>query len=265
MSDRSTDYYHLLTRCLSQERLDAYARRLPTQPADELEILAHYLWNISLSQALYPALQAFEIALRNNIHAVMTAAYNTPTWFKGKPAGPTLEPHHHRLIVDAEAKLRKRRKGNPKSPTPGEIIAELNLGFWVGLFNKEYDPSVHSIWRGNRITSVFPFIPPDESFTKHNRRIYRTRHAISQILGRIHRLRNRVSHHEPIWYWKAPPEIHSLDDQHRELLEVIGWMNPALYETLILLDEFPTIYEAGPGAFREKLQYLVDHIELPLP
>lgn len=66
----------------------------PPGGSDE-EILATYLWNIELASALFPALAALEVALRNSLHQALVAYFVTPigsippACSLRSPAGPT--------------------------------------------------------------------------------------------------------------------------------------------------------------------------------
>lgn len=258
-------FFSRLATWLSQDRLDAYARRIP-QPSTELDVLAHYYWNTALCQALYPTIQSVEIAVRNSLHRALSDAYGTERWFSD-PNGPALlSGQHDRVraaLRDLEKRDRRRLKtSHPPPPIPGRVIAELSFGFWVSLFNDEFDPSVHSLWRGDLLIKSFPNIPHDEPAGKRKRHIYRTRRALSVPLNRVLRLRNRISHHEPIWYWKAPP-VQNLGQQHDEVLELLGWIDPILEETAILLDEFPTTYGQGPAFYRAKLDTFISTLNSP--
>lgn len=76
----------------------------------------------------------------------------------------------------------------------------------------------------------------------------RTRKTLSTRLNKVRHLRNRTFHHEPIWHWA------DLLQQHNELIETIGWINPALQETVkILVDRFPMIYHQGTQPYHEQL------------
>lgn len=258
-------YYDALSACLSPARLGAYARRLgPT--AGKLDILAHYLWNAALSQALYAPVQALEVTLRNSLHAAASAAYGTDRWFDA-PGGPGLGVWHQQEIARALARLagndrRRLRTPTPTPPATGRIVAELTFGFWVGLFGDAYDPAAHPLWRGDLLIRTFPHIPPDEPLTRRNRRIFRTRRALSVRLNRLLRLRNRVMHHEPIWYWRDPP-IGNLGEQHNEILEVLGWVSPTFRATTALNDQFPVVYGQGPTPYRAQLDTFVATLPFP--
>ena len=258
------DYYNHLVRWLSQDRLGAYARRIP-QPGSELDVLAYYLWNVALSERLYSTIQAVEIAVRNSLHNALSDTYDTERWFSD-PSGPTLLNWQNERVMKVLQGLEKRdqrrlRTPHPPPPVPGRVVAELNFGFWIALFNNEFDPSVHPLWRGDLLIKSFPNIPPDESSRKRNRKSYRNRKALSIPLNRVLNLRNRISHHEPIWYWKAPP-IQNLGEQHDEALELLGWIDPMLRETAQLLDEFPAVYGQGPAPYRVKLTSFISALDL---
>lgn len=257
-------YYDLLVARLSRARLDAYARRL-LQPADKVDVLAHYLWNTALGQALYAPIGALEVAVRNSLHTAASGIYGTDRWFDD-PRGPRLERWQQNAIADAISRLTRLDRRRLRTPTlplaTGRIVAELHFGFWVGLFNDGYDPAAHPLWRGNLLIRTFPAIPPDEPATTRNRRVYRNRRALSVRLNRVLRLRNRISHHELIWYWQDPP-IANLGAQHNEILELLGWIDPVVRDTAALLDDFPAVYGHGPAPYRAKLDTFIAALNLP--
>ncbi len=249
-------YYAALRDLYSPARLDAYARRLGPS-ADPLDILAYYLWNTALSQALYDPLQALEVGLRNSLHRAAAQHYGQERWFD-HPHGPVLEQWQRDEMAKAIKRLNSGDRRRLKTPTPpppstGRVIAELTLGFWVGFFDKRYDPSAHPLWRGTLLIETFPHLPPDEPIAVPNRRIYRTRHTLDVRLSRILRLRNRVMHHEPIWYWQDPPTIADLGEQHDDVIEVLGWLSPVLRATTELTNTFPAFYAEGVASQRTRL------------
>ena len=63
----------------------------------------------------------------------------------------------------------------------------------------------------------------------------------------IRRLRNRVSHHEPIWH------LPNLAEQHAEILETIGWISPAMLAVTRMLDRFDSVYTMEPQRYIEEL------------
>ncbi len=157
-----------LRRTISPERFGTYERL-----ADGDELAAFYLYtlNAALGSAFHGPLQALEVALRNSVHALMTAAEGR-AWYDTAPLHET----QRAAIRGARQALRRERKPE----TPGGIIASTNLGFWVGLFAKRYDAS---LWR--------PVLHRAFDPTPARRRVHGQ-------LDRVRTLRNRIAHHEPI-------------------------------------------------------------------
>ena len=202
------------------------------------------IWNMELSQAIYPALQSVEVALRNGIHAAGTARFGAPDWFRD-PAVLRLQRREQQMLDRATDQIWERqghspgaiRKGTmlpPSLPAVDDHVAEMMFGFWTGLLNAPYQRLLWGTRPGgvNLTAAAFP----------HAGRRDRQRAVIFPLVNRQRYLRNRVSHHEPIWNWRP-----SLADAHRETLMVLGWVSPALLAVTTLMDPFPAIYARGHG------------------
>jgi hypothetical protein len=79
-------------------------------------------------------------------------------------------------------------------------------------------------------------------------RAIRTRANVSKRFQRIRILRNRIFHHEPIWYWQDLPK------QHADILEAIGWIEDAAGDLVATVDNFPAVYSTGLDDIRQSLQ-----------
>lgn len=79
--EKQNQIFDELRVIFSQERLDGYLDHAHCNNSKN-EALIAYSWNIELSQALYPALQILEIALRNSLHDSITESYQTERWFE---------------------------------------------------------------------------------------------------------------------------------------------------------------------------------------
>lgn len=207
-----------LSQSISESRLGPY-RRAGTSAA---ETFANYLWNIALSESLYPVLQGLEITLRNRIHIAATATFGRDDWF-----GSVLVAQEVRILSIAEARLKQANK----LTQPDDLVAALPLGFWVNLFYRRYE---QKLWP-RLLKEVFPYLPAN----------LRRRNYVSQRLAPIRHLRNRVFHHEPVWHWT------DLAQHHQEVLETIGWINPDMQVLAQSLDRFPEVYALGAGGYRE--------------
>ena len=199
----------------------------------ELEMLVNYLWNLELSEAIYPSLHAAEVSLRNSIHAAASAHYRTEFWFDQPDV---LLPRQQHSVEAARQKVIS--DNNPL--TAGRIVARLHFGFWTSLFNDPYErqmpskPADRLYWhdQNNRPALLLVAFP-------HLARQYRSRAKVFGYFDNLRELRNRVAHHEPIW---ARPY---LDREHRQLLHAIGWVSPQMREAIALCDRFSNVHRHG--------------------
>jgi hypothetical protein len=207
---------------LSDLRLNTY--RLHQTEPDEL-VLARYRWNLALGQSFYPSIGLLEVTLRNNLHRVMTAHYSTDRWYDQNPS--VLRVIEQEGIQ--KAKLQLLNTGKPEEPD--RLIAELSFGFWTGLLGTDYE---QQIWHRNaNLAKAFPFIPK-----KH-----RLRAKIAGMLKEIRVLRNRISHHEPIFKMSRLPNV---DINVQDLLQ---WLSPNMLLLLPVGESFADIHNRGPEAY----------------
>jgi Abi-like protein len=193
---------------------------------DKQDIIARYIWNVALSEALYPTLAILEVALRNRIDQaiveLLASDWLEPTssfW----PRNRSLE--HTKLVETIRYLAPKHNRGH--------LVAELTFGFWIGLFKNEYKPL---IWNKRR---VFDAIFPNCSL-KCVDRVSKIRPQLR--VARI--LRNRISHHEAIF------DIPQLGKTLKQIQQVISWVSsdgPLLLEPL---DRFHRIYTEGWEAYK---------------
>ena len=216
------DFVNSLLESISDSRLNIY--RDKTIADNDSVAFARYLWNIELSESLYPVLHGVEVVLRNSVHSNISRIYDSVDWFDA-------------VSIDREARAlkdaRDRLKSQNKNSYPDSIVSTLTFGFWVNLFHRRYE---QTLWP-RLLSEVFPYMPD---------RI-RTRRYVYRRLERIRNLRNRVFHHEPVWHWN------DLAQHHQEALEVIGWINPDMLSIVTLVDRFPEVYARGPDRYQEEL------------
>ena len=215
-------FHSNLRKAISNDLIGPY-QRFGTQ--SEPAICAAFAWNIVLCESLYPALNGFEIALRNAIHFAAIGRFGSENWFNGRLK-----------TQEAELLIRSRRRIDPSGLEPvvaAKLVGGLSLGFWVNLFKGRYE---RILWP-QLLRKVFPYA------TKHQS----SRELLYQRLNRIRRLRNRVFHHEPIWHLPDLPE------QHRLILETIGWISPEMLAMTRLLDRFDSVYTRGADHYEREL------------
>lgn len=223
------DYFEIEHEVISSARLGRYAMQSAT-PAEDL---AKYAWNMELCEAMYPLLHGFEVALRNRVHSELWRHLGYQRWFD--PQRNILRKDEMKLVKGAIRKLRR----NKKQPNVGRIIAELSLGFWIHLFSLKYE---QLLWHSRLLHDVFPYAPRQELGI----------HKVRARLNRIHYLRNRVFHHEPIWHWS------NLKRLHEEILETTAWLSKDWSRVLIMHDRFPAVLAAGYKPILRRIEALDD-------
>jgi len=204
--------YEQLELSISKDRLDEYANILKTNKTKT--IFTYYILNSEISKSLYIPLQNLEVALRNNIHKALAKYHDTDKWYEVENF---LSFNEIKKINEAKHKLSKSRQ----EITASKVISELSFGFWTSLFNKNYD---QKIWN-KHIKQIFPNMP----------KYKRNRIIVSEQINAIRYYRNRIFHFDHIFSKKDLPQIHI------NILNMIKWLNLALYDVTIEFDEFNDI------------------------
>jgi hypothetical protein len=231
-------YLDQIRKTISKDRFDAYRR---SGDRDDFDVLARYLWNTMLCEALYLPMQAFEIALRNSLYTGIESVYpaaeaaciNVTSWLDFK--APIIHPNDVHRIADAKSEL--KRQG--KELTVGRLIAELNLNFWRKLLHRPYGDRATSA-PGNFWPRLIPIVFPDVD------RRFNNIARISDAVDEIYAMRNRMFHHEPIF--------DGVLQKHGTLLRVIRWMEPELEATVREFDRFPETFKLQPEGLRDRLE-----------
>jgi hypothetical protein len=179
-----------LERWLSAPRLERYLR---ATGGDRARALRLYDWNARISSVLLRDLAHFEVALRNaydgalidatpsgHSHWTFASAAVFPPLYRTKRIRGGATQHADinrkpREILDAAVAA-----AGGSSTSPGKVIANLSFGFWRYLSSKAHEKS---LW--------VPYLHAAFS-PKTNRG------DIDARVGRLHGLRNRVAHHEPL-------------------------------------------------------------------
>jgi hypothetical protein len=175
--------------------------------------MLHYQCNIQVSEAFYPALSVLEVALRNSINRELTVKFDGADWYNHFSTAPGLN-NLVKEITAAQYQITRRHE----LVTPSKVIAELTLGFWVRLFNAEYE---RLLWK--ELRRAFPYLF----------KIDRQRHKVSAPLNNIRNIRNRIFHNEPICW-----NFSRLQERHDEIVTVLGWINRDLPAWLQPVDRF---------------------------
>lgn len=191
---------------LTRERLRSY---LAATSGDIADALALYDWNTAIAGALHEDIGRVEIITRNALDHALTdygqrQAWPTP-WYQRQAlfAGR----HGQQALKDiATARDRATRRGRT-AEVHGKVIAELTFGFWRYLCTAPY---LTSLWVPT-LTAAFPNHP-----AAGDPRCVRS--DVDDRMQRVHFLRNRVAHHEP---------IHNRDllRDRTGMAELVGWID----------------------------------------
>ncbi|MCL6392526.1 Abi family protein [Pectobacterium atrosepticum] len=237
-----------ITQSLSTFRFATYQLPILGGTSPE-QCLGMYLWNKQLASAFLPVLQIVEISLRNAIYQsyvdaqekIIESTYPEHSWATRKEFAKSwfisafTEQNNreaYRSIEGAKAQL--GREG--KLLTPENIIAKLTFGFWVSMVRKDFDvqrASYLTLWPNLR-GKVFPnaLVPSSGVPMSIN--------SIGNELKEINKIRNRLSHHEPLWRNKKAYQvediINKVIDHYDRCLKVINWINPSNMKLLELID-----------------------------
>ena len=211
----------------SGEFLKTVYRRTSARAPLRPEALGLYAWNVALCESLYPSLNFIEIVLRNTIHGVASQYFGDDYWLLSHLTG------REKSIVRS---VNRDLKETKLAPSAGDIVSNLQFGFWVKLLSNKYE----GILWPQILRPVFPHMP-------RRRRTVKNLHA---QLDSIRLLRNRVFHHEPVWH------LPDLQGQHGLILETIGWISPAMLRITLLLDRFDGVYARGADHYARELEYV---------
>ncbi len=204
-----------LKKYLSEARIRTFENINSQNP------LQPYLRNIALCEAFYPAMHFLEIILRNKISKTLSKIIGSD-W---------LETDLPSIFDNLELENIKKAKQNlnkiNKPIRSDNIISELNFGFWISLFHKKYEAK---IWqKKGALQAVF-------SNHKNTGLILNVK-RIRSDLENIKKLRNRISHHEPII--NLTPDIKYLHDLIYFYLKSLA---PDLSESIAKVDRFESVF-----------------------
>jgi hypothetical protein len=144
-----------------------------------MDAMRLYRWNAAVTSAFWEPIGHLEVALRNSLATQLAARHHRlgrkQTWLDD----PDHELSERMRASIAAARGRARQKG--KCASEGQIISELNFGFWRFLVTKRST----LLWPD--LASAFPCAPN------------RKRETVERPLARLHDFRNRLAHHQRVW------------------------------------------------------------------
>ena len=166
-----------------------------------------YDWNIRIAGAFHEDLARFEVAFRNALDAALVDYGVSQAWSKPWYQCSKLFPGKSGKRTNSTIAAAEKRAGESKGGAEhGEVIAQLNLGFWRFLCIKPY---FTSLWVP-ALASAFPRHPD-----ANNPRAVLA--GVSARIERLHFIRNRIAHHEPIHQRDLRRDL-------RDVVDLAGWI-----------------------------------------
>lgn len=187
---------HALSEIISPLRLGTYLSAAGHDPDRALNL---YLWNAKMGEAFHLPIQAVEVGLRNRVSDGLQTAFGNEWWRDTQFLQLAIQRRQQDIEV---VKRRLARQG--RSLATGQVIAGLSFGFWVSMLDGRYNPG---IW-GAHLRTAFPDLPASIN-----------RGALRERAGAIADLRNRISHHEPIFK-------RNLSTEYSKCMEMLHWLCP---------------------------------------
>lgn len=206
-----------LIRTLSQDRFETYRREAGHNNQERAFKL--YLWNIRIGEAFFLPLHVVEIGLRNAINRALVDRYSVNWW----------DDDIFKKFIDdprkSDLKLLHQRLQNKKiEMVNGQVVAGLSFGFWVGMLEKRYHPELWSRY----LKTVFPHLPDGYALKAMRKK---SQDAL--------RLRNRISHHEPLIKW-------DISKYYAELMTLVYWLEPAMHDWILPHCRVPALMREKP-------------------
>jgi hypothetical protein len=187
----------VLTPSISSDRLATYLQAAGFVGDRALKL---YLWNATIGEAFHLPIQAVEVGLRNRINTALCIEFG-PDWWQSKIFLDLLSHEQLTALMTVE----RRMVGRAKPVVTPQIVASLSIGFWVGMLNRRFNPTIWS----RHLHVAFVHLPGDKNLR-----------SIEASARRTAALRNRIWHHEPVFRSDLSAEFSSI-------MELLIWVCPA--------------------------------------
>ena len=193
------------------------------------QAIALYDWNAQVGGALHEDIGRLEVVFRNAIDEALVTygtAQGWPTiWYRRHQLFPG--KHGARALDDIKtARGRATRRGVPE--VHGKVVAELSFGFWRFLCTKPY---LTSLWVPV-VADAFPN-HPDHGDPRV------VRQAVDDRIQRIHFLRNRVAHHEPVHQRNLKRDLDSI-------AQLADWISAEARDWIVGMSRAADVIEGRP-------------------
>lgn len=200
----STLNHQAIATRLTADRLKSYRAATASLEAS----IDLYDWNIGVGASLHEDISRLEVIFRNTVDEALVqrgTAQNWPeVWYLRKKLFPGKQGAKATRTIEKARRQATRAGQLPE--VHGKVIAELSFGFWRYLCTKDY---LTSLWVP-ALVGAFPNHPDAADPRK-------VRADVESRIEKLHFLRNRIAHHEPI-------HQRNLLQDHRHALEILNWI-----------------------------------------
>lgn len=246
--------YNKIKRYISAARLQKFEYVCFNNKKKALKL---YQTNLRLSQAFYPLLSLSEVILRNAVNIELARHFADKDWLINEQS----------KFMDHKSLRTYRGNGYLKSmvsksirdlksqANQGKIIADLNFGFWVALFDNKH----YSLLFGSPL-KIFNKLPKTEN-----------RKSIHSKLKKLRDFRNRVYHNEPIIFKKDSKgkTVFNLDEArqtYKFIKELFEWLNLDFVKWTKRIDNIPLELNRSVNVmyYYPKISYYLQRISLGL-
>jgi hypothetical protein len=198
---------------------------------DKALALKLYTWNHEIGEALNVTLQQFEICLRNGISSALADRCGVD-WHKSH----VIRGHNSDVMNEWDRASKKAQENRKLAPVrPSDFVAAACFNMWRELCKPKY----LSVFWAKRLHLAFPAVT--WSGTDHAK--------LTEIHRRVDflvKLRNRIAHHEPILGSTREKPGDKLKDRHREMTEMLRWMDGNFAQWVVARDRFQTVLDSCP-------------------
>jgi len=224
-----------MQRLLTSPRLAVYH----AEAGDFDRAIDLYHWNRNLGAALFADISLVEVAFRNAIDTALQVTFGSPHWYWDNQT----RDYSRKLEKKSKEKLKKVAHYANAQPittmSPGKVVSELMLGFWVELLEQPYE---RSLWlpdwtRAQGIAHSFSGLR-----RLQRRPVYRWASLMQQT-------RNRVAHHEPIFAGvrrKGSQTRVPIADVYKEIVALAEAVHPAIAQQLSKDSRFDAVLKVRP-------------------
>ncbi|MBR2237202.1 MAG: Abi family protein [Prevotella sp.] len=217
--------YHKFAKIYSYSRTSRYLKAAKGNKKKAQEM---FYANARLARSFQPLISFFEVVLRNQLHYALANHYNDVMWLVNQKTGFMSAPSLTHIskktgIIKVNDFLKKEVERAEKvlidkgrNITAGRVIAELNFGFWNSLFETHH----YALLSGVPCT-IFNGLPTGVGRKKINQKIQQTR-----------KLRNRISHSEPLCFKDKSFDMTYVCDMYDIIHDFMSWINPNIVPTI---------------------------------